>query len=130
MLTHLHLNELFEPHRFSTSSTSGFQHLNQYNSFPGFQLMFTPQSTVPSSTPSLSSFNAPLSQYSPLSVTGSVGAMPQVSGNSQVCCFSGFKTNTHALCCVGTGTGLKQIWCDAEWGPKFSVGCMKFYYIS
>jgi len=70
--------------QFSTSSASGFQHLNQYNSFPGFQPMFTPQSTVPSSTPSLSSFNPPLSQYSPLSVTANMGAMPQLSGNSQI----------------------------------------------
>ena len=69
-------------HRFPASS-SGYQPLTQYSfpSFPGFQ--YTPQSTAPSSTPSLSSLNSPVSQYSALSVT-SAGAMPHLGSNSQV----------------------------------------------
>ncbi|KAJ7378030.1 Vacuolar protein sorting-associated protein 37A [Desmophyllum pertusum] len=70
--------------QFPTSS-SGYQPLPQYSLIPGFQMGYPPQSTAPSSTSSLSSLNSPISQYSPLSVT-SAGAMPHLSGNSQVQC--------------------------------------------
>ncbi|KAL9964057.1 hypothetical protein ACROYT_G027633 [Oculina patagonica] len=65
------------------ASSSGYQPLSQYSfsGFPSFQ--YAPQSTAPSSTPSYSSLNAPISQYSPLAVT-SAGAMPHLSGNSQI----------------------------------------------
>ncbi|CAH3147235.1 unnamed protein product [Porites evermanni] len=65
------------------ASTSGYQPLNQY-SFPGYQPMYTPQSSVPSSTPSLSSLSPPHSQYSPLAATSNMGAMPHLVGNSQI----------------------------------------------
>lgn len=65
------------------ASSGGYQPLNQYSfsGFPGFQ--YAPQSTAPSSTPSFSSLNSPISQYSPLAVT-SAGALPHLSGNSQI----------------------------------------------
>lgn len=76
------LGTLTSQPQFPTSS-SGYQPLSQYSfpSFSGFQ--YAPQSTAPSSTPSLSSLNSPISQYSPLSVT-SAGAMPHLAINSQI----------------------------------------------
>lgn len=65
------------------ASTSGYQALNQFN-FPGYQPMYTPQSSVPSSTPSLSSLSPPRSQYSPLAATSNMGPMPHLVGNSQI----------------------------------------------
>lgn len=64
------------------ASSSGYQPLNQYSfaGFPGFQ--YAPKSTAPSSAPSFSSLNSPISQYSPLAVT-TAGAM-HMSGNSQI----------------------------------------------
>lgn len=82
MLWNLALFLQMTSHRFP-ASTSGYQPLNQFN-FPGYQPMYTPQSSVPSSTPSLSSLSPPRSQYSPLAATSNMGAMPHLVGNSQV----------------------------------------------
>lgn len=66
------------------TSASGFQPLNKYSFNAGFQPMYPPQSTTPSSTPSFAPLNSPRSQYSPLSPAGSIGVLPHSSANSQI----------------------------------------------